>query len=326
MPSALEAHPLADLFPLLQGSDLDALVDDIAANGLRQPIILYGGRVLDGRNRLRACREAGVEPRFEVFSGSEDEALALVVSLNLARRHLSTPQRAVLALDLLPLERDAAAVRRREAAKEGQNFVHAEGKATEVAGRRAGVSGETVRQAQVISKSAPEVVQAMREGVVRSMPEARRLAAVPTQQRVGVIEFMRAEGCRVSHAVAAIRARERSSGASAPSLRHLLSALVSCSTTACMCLMVSASSLTSRCRWWPHRRRTGGCETTLPSPWFGEVSPDVSTTGILLRPAVGAVPGRGNSALSPPRRCTLSTSSRCSGRCDAYFATTEPFG
>lgn len=47
-------HPAAECFPFLAGDELQELVDDIAANGLRQPITLAAdGVLLDGRNRLR---------------------------------------------------------------------------------------------------------------------------------------------------------------------------------------------------------------------------------------------------------------------------------
>lgn len=48
-------HPAAEVFPLMNPHDLETLTADIADNGLREPIVLLDGKVLDGRNRLRAC-------------------------------------------------------------------------------------------------------------------------------------------------------------------------------------------------------------------------------------------------------------------------------
>jgi len=96
----MKVHPLADLFPQIEGRELEELVEDIRNNGLRVPIVLdREGRLLDGRNRLRACRAAGVEPRFETWDGRGAVA-ELIVSLNLKRRHLNESQRAMLAAKL----------------------------------------------------------------------------------------------------------------------------------------------------------------------------------------------------------------------------------
>ena len=55
-------HSLAEMLPLVQGAEFDRLVADIAEHGLLHPLTLYQGKVLDGRNRERACRAAGVDP------------------------------------------------------------------------------------------------------------------------------------------------------------------------------------------------------------------------------------------------------------------------
>ena len=96
-----EFHPLADIFPMLEDHDLKALAEDIKAKGLTEPITLYEGKVLDGRNRYRACDLAEVELRPDQFTQYEgDDALGFVVSKNLRRRHLNESQRAAIAAEI----------------------------------------------------------------------------------------------------------------------------------------------------------------------------------------------------------------------------------
>lgn len=85
----LVAHPYADAWPLLPEEDLAELAEDIKANGLRHPIVMYDDKILDGRNRAAACGRAGVSADFVQFEGADDEALAFVLSTNGARRHQS---------------------------------------------------------------------------------------------------------------------------------------------------------------------------------------------------------------------------------------------
>lgn len=94
-------HSACTIFPQLPDSELKDLADDIAVNGLRNPVVLLKGKILDGRNRYLACEIAGVKPRFIEFQG--EDPIGWVVSQNLVRRHLTASQKAVVALDLLPL-------------------------------------------------------------------------------------------------------------------------------------------------------------------------------------------------------------------------------
>jgi hypothetical protein len=96
--NSLQFHPLADIFPLMEGEEFDALVADIKANGLHERIILHEGMILDGRNRYRALLAAGLDPANAntlTIDGAKyvDDPVAFVISANIHRRHLTAGQK-----------------------------------------------------------------------------------------------------------------------------------------------------------------------------------------------------------------------------------------
>jgi hypothetical protein len=96
-----EFHPLADFFPLLEDAELDTLAEDIRDHGQREPIIIYEDKIIDGRNRYRACLKAGVVPEYCDFDPKKDgDPFTFVISPNLHRRHLNESQRAMIAAKL----------------------------------------------------------------------------------------------------------------------------------------------------------------------------------------------------------------------------------
>lgn len=99
-PTELEFHPLAGIFPLMEGAEFTALVDDIRDHGQRETIVLHEGKILDGRNRYRACQEIDAEPRTEQWIGN-GTAAEFVASMNIRRRHLSTEQCSAFAAELV---------------------------------------------------------------------------------------------------------------------------------------------------------------------------------------------------------------------------------
>jgi ParB-like nuclease domain len=94
MTGKMEFHPLAELLPLLEGNEFAELVASIKSVGLLEPITVYEGKILDGRNRYRACVEAAIEPRTEPLPLGQDP-LAFVYNKNVPRRHLTPSQRAI---------------------------------------------------------------------------------------------------------------------------------------------------------------------------------------------------------------------------------------
>lgn len=96
----LEAHPLADLFPLMSAQEYEDLLASVRDHGFRasEPIVLFEGRILDGRNRYTAAWEADVEPGFRQFDpAAEGTPIDYVLDLNFNRRNLNESQRAMVA-------------------------------------------------------------------------------------------------------------------------------------------------------------------------------------------------------------------------------------
>jgi hypothetical protein len=91
-------------FPPMSDEAFAALVADIRENGLREAIVLYEGKILDGRNRYRACTEVGIEPITKQWDQRGD-ALSFVVSKNLHRGHLNESQRGMVAAKIATLRR-----------------------------------------------------------------------------------------------------------------------------------------------------------------------------------------------------------------------------
>lgn len=113
----MKTHPAAELFPMLAKDRLQELADDISAHGLKEPITLCDGMILDGRNRFAACEIAGVEPKYREFSGGDP--FAWVWSLNGQRRDLTQDQRAAIWLEVN--EQSAEWIAKQAAAKEEAN-------------------------------------------------------------------------------------------------------------------------------------------------------------------------------------------------------------
>ena len=94
----MDYHPFSAIWPLIEGADFDKLKADIRANGLAVPLITYQGKLLDGRNRERACEATGIAPRYVEATVADDRAaLKLVWSLNDQRRHMTAAERAFAA-------------------------------------------------------------------------------------------------------------------------------------------------------------------------------------------------------------------------------------
>lgn len=168
-------HPFSELFPWIDGPAFDELKADIAANGIREPIVFFEDQILDGRNRYMAARDLGIEyPRVE-YRG--DDPLGFVVSLNLRRRHLTESQRAMVASRLakMPIGRP-------------QGNAPIEAITQPQAAEMLSVGRSAVQRARTVQDDgAPALVAAVDAGRV-SVSAAAEVAKLPVEEQQAIVD------------------------------------------------------------------------------------------------------------------------------------------
>ena len=195
----LEFHPIANAFPLVDGQAFEELTADIKRKGLLNPITLYEDKILDGRNRYRACKDAGIElTEADVKTLPEGlDPIDFVRSNNIHRRHLLPSQLEAVAAELANMRQGAPLGNQNASKTNGPNgpFV------TEAAGgcdgaipnpcgkaigtgkpaaahddqplitqkeaaEKLGVSHRNVKRAAAIKRDDPETFQELKEGKI----------------------------------------------------------------------------------------------------------------------------------------------------------------
>jgi ParB-like chromosome segregation protein Spo0J len=165
--AGLVVHPLAELFPLMEGDDFAALVLDIKTHGLREPVHVDAqGRIVDGRNRGRACVEVGVK----LCTTSEGvpegpELMDWIISRNLHRRHLTPAQRAAVAADMATLKEG-----RPKNSANLPSFSQAE------AAGLMNVSPRSVTAANAVKKASPELHAKVKAGEISTHGALKQIA------------------------------------------------------------------------------------------------------------------------------------------------------
>lgn len=177
----LEIHPLANIFPMMSPEELDELADDIRENGCHTPVIIYEGKILDGRNRVEACRIAGGE-KYDVEPFKGKDPLAFVLSLNLRRRHLTTAQRAMVAANIANLS---------EGRPKNENSANLPSfqMSQEQAAEQLHVSTRSVTTAKkIIERATPAVKKAVQTGKKTLNEAAASIKKKPSKDQVGFDE------------------------------------------------------------------------------------------------------------------------------------------
>lgn len=152
-----ERHPLSAAWPDMAREDFDALVASIERHGLREPITLMDGKVLDGWHRYQACESLGIEGATVVFDGTAEEAENLVNDRH-TRRSITPVQRAAAALKMYEWRTGSGSHK-----KEIQNRNVTVLDVQQIADK-AGVSKSTVEKVKAATKADPNALDKIRDG------------------------------------------------------------------------------------------------------------------------------------------------------------------
>jgi hypothetical protein len=200
--SGFEVHPYCSIFPMMDDEAMASLVESIRTNGLIEPIVRHDGQIVDGRNRLRACQAAGVEPKFtewsEVSGGCTIDRW--IWDKNVERRHLSKPQIACAIVARRALQEQIAAQKRQsDAAKQtnGQRWPEKSlplkpteatpapqtsaktgptGETREILAKEAGVGQSLIQTALNIQKVNPELLSQVVHGKITINEAANKIS------------------------------------------------------------------------------------------------------------------------------------------------------
>jgi len=191
----LPVHPVANLFPDMTEADFTALVEDIRRHGVKVPVLVHAGQILDGRHRYRACQQLGITCPTINWNGRDPWLEAQ--SRNLVRRHLSKEQ--VYAIRKLagdqfpelsaPIEAAKARAKQRKAQAAGQPrgrkaLFRSQDSLSESAdeiGKYLGVSGTTVKRVDRLARESPQLLAKVAAGEL-SVKKALREAGIRDQR------------------------------------------------------------------------------------------------------------------------------------------------
>lgn len=164
---------------MMDEAGLRELAADIRQNGLLEPIILYDNMILDGRNRLAACKRVAVDPRFHTPKPPITDPYTYVLSKNLRRRHLDRETRTWITAMTMPQLMEEA--RKRQGTRTDltsvshDTEVDTESKSRQQAAELADVSESTIQRAWEVQKADPELAEVARKNKV---PPARAKRAL----------------------------------------------------------------------------------------------------------------------------------------------------
>lgn len=155
----------------LTPSELGQLEASIVRDGCRDPLVVWGGYLLDGHNRYAICQRHGVEFATYEQSGlaTKEDAKIWMIQNQMGKRNLTDFARTAMALKLKPLLEQRAKARSlaniARGATECPNSATRAMRTDESIAKMAGVGRDTVRKVEkIIEKASAEVIAQVRDG------------------------------------------------------------------------------------------------------------------------------------------------------------------
>ena len=96
----LSLHELATVFPSMTEEEYAGVKADVALNGIKEPIAIWQGQIIDGRHRYQICQELGIQPPLRYLDDDTDP-VSHILSENMIRRNMNPGQRAII-MAMLP--------------------------------------------------------------------------------------------------------------------------------------------------------------------------------------------------------------------------------
>jgi N6-adenosine-specific RNA methylase IME4 len=194
------------LIPPLSEEELNGLEESIIKEGCREALVTWNNHIIDGHNRYAICTKHNI-----TFKTIEAPWLKTVLDVEewmvrnqIARRNLTTIQKAEIALKLEEIESKKAKLRQLSSLKQFQNNQEEvessvtpdlgerqeKGEALEIAAKTVGLGYETVRKAKkVLEKASEEVKQDVRDNKISIDNAYRTLQKQERQEALKVMDF-----------------------------------------------------------------------------------------------------------------------------------------
>ena len=179
----MEYHELANMFPMVD-ANIKAIAASISEGGYNKetPIVLYQGKILDGRHRWEACKLTNTQPEIIYYTGNDP--LKYVIDKNLNRYHLNESQRAVVAAKLANMKQGTRTDLQHSANLRNVNSETLPQVSQAQAAEMLNVSDRSIQTIKAIERKAPELIEKIERGEMTAGEASREIKKAAVIEKV----------------------------------------------------------------------------------------------------------------------------------------------